>query len=205
MPRQDIFKGIMRFTDEYGFITTKICANIFYKNATYSLNMAQRTLKKLVDKGYLKVTHKREGKEGIYQYNNNNAVSDHRYYMVNLYSLLYKYSDEVIYFKQEETWGLSKRRSDAHIIIGQNINGNIIPHSYLVEFDKYSKTGSNKYNEIYATNEVQQWYLDNYGMEVFPDVIQINPLGKATIESNYEFDVISIDYNIEQSIKKITG
>lgn len=202
MARTDKFKGILRFVDEWGFITTKICANIFYKDATYSLNMAQRTLKKLFDRGFLVVNSLREGKEGIYQYKKE-VVSDHRYFLLNLYSEIYKYTDDVIYFKTEEYWSVSKKRSDAHIIFCTNENGNMIPHSYLIEFDKFSKTGSNKYDLIYKTNEVQEWYLNNYGMELFPDVLLINPLAKETIISGHEYKVVAINYDFDELLQKV--
>lgn len=202
MAKTDKFKGILRFVDEWGFITTKICSNIFYKNTTYSLNMAQRTLKKLVDRDFLVVNSLREGKEGIYQYKKD-LVSDHRYYLLNLYSEIYKYTDDVIYFKMEEYWSTAKKRSDAHIIFCRNIDGNMIPKSYLIEFDKHSKTGANKYDLIYKTNEVQEWYYSNYGMEIFPDVLLINPLAKATIKNSYEYKVVAMNYEFDDLLQKV--
>ena len=61
-------RNILNFIDKYGFITSKICANLFYKDNKYKLDMARRTLNKLVNNKDIISNTGCFGKELIYQF-----------------------------------------------------------------------------------------------------------------------------------------
>ena len=176
-------RNILNFIDKYGFITSKICANLFYKDNKYKLDMARRTLNKLV--------------------NNKDIISEHRYALLNLYSEINCIVNNIEYFKLEEQWLEGKRRSDAHIIISNIINGDEVFKSYLIEYDKYHKTDIKKYEEIYNSNEVQQWYLNRYEINnYFPIVMIVNYSGKVNQNSD-NFNIIALDYDFTDLTHKI--
>lgn len=195
-------RDILNFIDKYGFITTKVCANIFYKYNKSNIDQARRVLTKLVNNHDIVANKSAYGRELIYQFNKN-LVPDHKYALINLYSDIYSIVNNVEYFKLEEQWLDGKRRSDAHIIISNTINGEEVFKSYLIEYDKCHKTDLKKYEEIYDSNEVQQWYKDKYGIDnYFPIVIIINYSGKIK-DSSDNFNVISLDYSYTDLTHKI--
>jgi hypothetical protein len=197
-------RNILNFIETYGFITTRICANLFYKEDKCKLDVARRVLNRLVDNKDIVANKNSYGRELIYQFKKN-TVSDHKYYLLNLYAEINNIVTQIDYFKLEETWSLSKRRSDAHIIFHNNVNGKLDFNSYLIEFDKYHKTNpTEKYNSIYDTEEVQEWYKENQDEEdYFPDVIIINYNGQCIKSDRAEYKIIGLDYNFTDLLQKI--
>lgn len=197
-------RNILAFIDKYGFITTKICSNLFYKDDKFKIDVARRVLNRLVYNKDIVVNKNSYGKELIYQFKKN-TISDHKYYLLNLYAEINSIVTKVDYFKLEENWSLSKRRSDAHIIFYNNTNGKPDFKSYLIEFDKYHKTNPiEKYNSIYDTEEVQEWYKENQDEEdYFPDVIIINYSGQCSKSDRKEYKIIGLDYNFTDLLQKI--
>jgi hypothetical protein len=197
-------RDILNFIDEYGFITTRITANLFYKDDKYKLDVARRVLNRLVNNKDIVANKNQYGKELIYQFKKS-TVSDHKYYLLNLYSEINNIVTNVEYFKLEETWSLTNRRTDAHIIFNNIINGQDSLKSYLIEFDKFHKTNpTEKYNQIYDSNEVQQWYLVNQGINnYFPNVIIINYNGKCNLSNRDDYKIIGLDYDFTDLTQKV--
>jgi hypothetical protein len=195
-------RNILNFIDDYGFITSHICANIFFKDNKCSIDLARRCLRKLANNKDIVANKHQYGKELIYQFKKN-IVSDHKYFLLNFYSEIYKQVTEVKYFKLEETWG--GRRSDAHIIFNNIIDGEDSFKSYLIEFDKFHKTNpTEKYNEIYDSGLVQEWYQENQDItDYFPDVIIINHSGKCTKGNRDDFNIIGLDYDFTDILHKV--
>lgn len=195
-------RNILNFIDEYGFITSRICAYIFFKNSKCQLDMARRTLRKLVNNKDIVANKDKYGKELIYQFKKN-IVSDHKYYLLNFYAEIYNQVTEIEYFKLEESWG--SRRSDAHIIFNNIICGQDSFKSYLIEYDKFHKTNPvEKYNEIYDSGCVQEWYREREGLENhFPDVIIINYSGKCVSSNRDDYKIIGLDYNFTDLLQKV--
>ena len=181
-------RRILDYISEYKFITAKQCANIFYKNRKLPLIMAQKKLKLLYDNGVVKRVQDKYTKEYVYSYEGI-VPNNHKLYMMNLYSYLFNRYD-IVYFKLEECWDLSKRRNDAHIIIEKDdcLVG------MLVEIDINHKTNRAKTQSIYESGEVQHWYKSNFGNEYFPSFIIVNANGRCNIESDL-YEVIAIDYD----------
>jgi hypothetical protein len=197
-------RDILNFIDKYGFITTRITANLFYKEDKYKQDVARRVLNRLVTNKDIVVNKNQYGKELIYQFKKN-VVSDHKYYLLNLYAEINNLVNEVEYFKLEETWSLSNRRSDAHIIFNNIINGQDSLKSYLIEFDKFHKTNPiEKYNQIYNSGEVQEWYTVRQGVkDYFPDVIIVNYSGKCSSSDRDDYNIIGLDYDFTDLNQKV--
>jgi hypothetical protein len=197
-------RNILSFIEKYGFITTRICANLFYKDDKCKIDVARRVLNRLVNNKDIVANKNKYGKELIYQFTKN-TISDHNYYLLNLYAEINNIVTKIDYFKLEETWRMAKRRSDAHIIFHNNINGEPDFRSYLIEFDKYHKTNpKEKYNSIYDTDEVQEWYKENHNMDgYFPDVLIVNYSGNVSKSDNEDFKIIGLDYNFTELLQKI--
>lgn len=197
-------RDILGFIDQYGFITTRICSNLFYKDNKYKIDLARRSLTRLVNNGDIISNKDTYGKELIYQFKKG-TVSDHRYALLNLYGEINCLVDSIEYFKLEESWRESNKRSDAHIIITNNIDNEVQFKSFLIEYDKFHKTNPNeKYNEIYYSNEVQEWYQNKYDIDnYFPDVVIINYSGKSEKSNNENFNILGLDYNFTNLTKKI--
>lgn len=183
-------REIMNFIEEYGFITIAICSRVFYKNNRNSYTQAQVKLRTLYNDGELQRYVHTITKEYIYQIKQK-EVSDHRKYIMEFYSRMYEYSDEIIYFKLEETIG--NRRCDAHMIyVKDEINTGI-----LIEFDKFHRTPKSKLDEIYESGSIQQWYKDNYGECYFPSFVVITAMGVKKMKSD-NYEIIGLDYNFSK-------
>jgi hypothetical protein len=200
-------RNILAFIDKYGFITSYICGNLFYKENKCKIDMARKVLNRLVKNGDIIVNKKSKfGKELIYQHTKN-IVSDHSYYLLNLYAEINTVVTKVEYFTLEQTWNTASktRRSDAHIIFYNTVDGEYKFKSYLIEFDKYHKTNPvEKYNEIYDYGDVQDWYKRNCNMDdYFPDVMIINYSGKCEKSNREEFKIIGLDYDFTDLTPKL--
>lgn len=191
-------KAVLSFIQDYGFATIKIISNIMFKDNRNGKEQARVVLQKLVNNGDLIKWKTPERRECIYQFKKD-KVSDHKYYLLNLYSEIYKLVDEVIYFKLEESWDLSKRRSDAHIVFSVGK----VDKYYLVEFDKHHSTDISKYDEVYDSEEVQEWYEERCGERIFPDILVIDSAGKTKVKSERDYKVVCIDYSFTNLLKKV--
>jgi hypothetical protein len=194
-------RAILDFIEENDFITTKICANIFYKDNKASIDQARHKLGLLVKNKDIVRSNKQFGREYIYQ-RNKKQVPEHKYYIINLYSEIYKNADSIEYFKIEEVWNENRKKSDGHIIYDINLDGVKRRRAYLIEFDKYHATEKDKYIKLFESNEIHDWYKEKYGNEYFPDIIQINYSGKPKIDCG-EFDVIGLDFEFNDLFKKV--
>lgn len=197
-------RNILNFIETYGFITTRICANLFYKEDKCKLDVARRVLTRLRNNKDIVANKNSYGKELVYQFKKN-TISDHKYYLLNLYSEINSVVTKVDYFKLEENWKTSKRRSDAHIIFHNTLDGESVFKAYLIEFDKFHKTNPNeKYNSIYDSGDVQEWYKEHEDEDdYFPDVIIINYSGKCSKSDREEYKILGLDYDFSDLSQKI--
>jgi len=196
-------RSILNFIDEYGFITAKICGYIFYKDTKTSIEQGRHKLTALYKNGDLIISKNQYGKEYLYK-RESKSISSHKFLLLNLYAEIFNIVDNVEYFQMEENWQLSKKKSDAHIIFSNNIDGETVLKSYLIEYDKHHNTEFDKYNTIYATGEVQKWYSNRYDEEgLFPNIIQINHNGIAKIDNNNKFSVVGLDYDFNELIQRV--
>lgn len=184
-------REILDFINKYGFITNNICSRTVFKGGKQAYTQSQKKLKIMCEnKAITKYIHP-VTKEFIYQVEKK-EIDDHRRMIVDLYSRIYEFSDEIIYFKIEETWAMASRRNDAHIIFSKD--DSII--GILIELDKSHKTSKKKLDDIYNSREVQQWYLDNFNVEYFPSFLIISLLGNTRHISN-DYECLAINYEFE--------
>lgn len=181
-------REILYFIEQYDFCTINIISKIFYKRNKHGYNQARVKLSNLLNEGVLKRYMSSSGEYYYQTYSKN--ISDHKKYILDLYAYIYSEVDEVIYFKVEEQW--YKRRSDAHIIIKNNDKN----YSFLVEFEKFHMTSPQKYDELYDSGEIKQWYKDNYGLEdYFPTVLIISPTGITQChDKELKWQTVCVDY-----------
>lgn len=191
-------KATLTLIQEYGFTTIRIVANTIFKNRRNGKEQARVTLQRLVDNGDIIKYKVPEHQEFLYQFKKE-KVSDHRYYLTNLWSEIYKLAEEIVYFKLEETWSIANKRSDAHIIFRTKD----IAKYYLVEFDKFHSTQIDKYDVIYDSEEVHEWYKKVAGEEMFPDVLIIDSTGKTKVRSDRDYNVVCIDYRFTDLLQKV--
>lgn len=182
---------ILNHIQTFGFITNKQCALIYYKNNKQSLVQAQVKNRQLFESGYIKRYENPTTRELIYCSDTSKEISEHKIITMNLYAyIMNKY--EVIHFKLEPSWGVSKRRSDAHIIFKKENNETI---GLLLEVDLFHQTTKFKLDELYKSGEVQQFYEDEYKVSnYYPSTLIINALGKGNIK-NTEYDIVYTDFN----------
>lgn len=184
-------RQIINHIGEYGFITNKQCAMIYYKDSKQPYLQAQTKMKLLYDNDVVKRYEYKLNKEYIYTVDDK-QISDHKMYVMNLYAYLFKNFD-VLYFKPEASWNC-KKRSDAHFIIRKE-NGDTA--GILCEVDLYHKTGKEKLDILYKSGELQTWYKSNYGAEgYYPTILIVNNNGRSNISSQ-EYEVICTDFDFE--------
>lgn len=185
-------RNIINFINDYGFITINVCADIFYKGKSNPIHQARVKLSTLADNNVV-TKYRLENGEYLFQTVSKN-ISEHRRYMVKLYGYLYRNFD-IEYFKLEEVWKVSNKRSDAHIIVhnGERRVG------LLIEFEHYHNTKKDKLDEIYNSNEVQQWYMDKYNVSYYPITIMITPSGNCKIVNcdDLEYCVFGTNYKFD--------
>lgn len=175
---------------KYGFITAKQCSQIYYKNNKQGLIQAQVKLKNLYEAKIIKRRTSQSSNEYVYINDSRKVLSQHSMYLMNLYAYLYnKY--EILYFGLEENWSISRKRNDAHIILSKEDGTKI---GLLVEIDLFHQTSKDKLNCLYESNEVQQWYKDNYDIEYYPSILIVNETGRSNIK-NTEYDIVCTDFN----------
>lgn len=195
-------RDILHFIDKYGWITSKVCASIFYKGNKYGLTQARDTLNKLTKNKDITFSIQEYGKEKFYQFQKK-QVTKHEYYILNLYADISNLVDKVDEFHLEQHWLGGKRRSDALLIFTILKDDIEYKKAYFIECDFTHKTDKEKYNEIYDSEEVQDYFEEKYDNRIFPDVIQLAFTDKPSIVSNNEYNVIGLDYNHNNLIAKI--
>lgn len=194
-------RRILQFIESYGFITAKICADMFYKNNKYRINQSRNTLNALVKAGDLVCTTQDNSREKIYQFTKK-LIKKHDYYILNLFAEMNRIG-EVEDMITEKHWMDGLRRSDGMVTLVINNGKEKLFNRFFIECDFTHKTDSDKYIELYNSDEPQQYMLDNYDIDIFPDVIQLNYNGIPNIRSNGDFNVIGIDFSFKDLASKL--
>lgn len=194
-------RKILQFVETYGFITTKICADMFYKDNKYRVNQARNTLNTLVKSKDLIYTTQDNSKEKIFQFTKK-LVSKHAYYILNLIAEMNRLG-KVEEIKLEKYWMHGARRSDGMVTLVINNGTEKLFNTFIIECDFTHKTDSDKYIEVYNSHEPQEYMIEHYGTDMFPDIIQLNYSGKPNIKNNGKFNVIGIDFAFHDIATKL--
>lgn len=183
-------REVLNFIDEYGFITTNICSKVFYKGNKSSYTQARVMLQKLFhNKDIVRYSHETT-KEWIYQFNKK-LIDPHRKALMDFYSELNLLVDSIDYFKLEETWSISNRRSDGHVIFTKGG----VENSFIIEYERFHSTSNAKIEEIYLSGEVQEFYEKRFDVkDYFPNMLIISPLGTSKLTSD-NINIVNIDYS----------
>lgn len=198
---------ILEFIDQYGFITIKQTQKIFYKQHKRGYECARLRLKRLLDLNYVKESQYKITKEYVYQLKGDTRnIGESRMVALNVYAGIFFLADEVNYFKVEEEWNNgNKKRSDAHIIFTMNKGkANEYMKSYCIEVENYYKLSPDKYDDLYESGVIHEWYKENFGAEWFPDVLIVSN-GLRTIKPHKyeEYKIINLDYSMEGILQKV--
>ncbi len=180
---------VLQFVEQYGGITIKQAAKLFFSNSKYSQDLARKRLKKLADNEKLKYEGDWATNQRIYY--TKKKPSSHSIMLLNFYVELIYYGAEILEFEREyKIDGVC--RPDGFMIFQYNNKGKIV----FIEVDMQHKTNLDKYQKLFDTNLFQ----NEYG--TFPQVVIIAASQNYKIEG-YPFSVKLLDYkftNLKQTI-----
>lgn len=111
-------KEIVRFVEDFDFITITQCYNMWFSSQKYGYDLARKRLGKIEKEGYLKSYKDTSmyGSEKIFFIDNKYAgVSRHTILAQNVYSEFIRLGATVFFYKREQRWLDGKYRSDAYI------------------------------------------------------------------------------------------
>lgn len=195
-------REIFEFIDDFGFITIQQCAKIMFKGHKRAYEEARTKLKRLADNGILNSDIFPLGSCKVFtlpavEYQRN--ISEHRMVLLNLYAEIYNHADNVQFFKIDQQWKMSpkKREVDGHIVFTMKEGTDEeYAKTFFIEVDVTHKTKQNKYEEIYNSQVVQEWYKDHFGEEVFPDILIVSRIiPKKKLENTENYSYFYTDYN----------
>lgn len=189
----------LKFVEQYGSITVRQCAKLFYNNQSYSNQTANKKLNKLVKYGKLKVSRDISGNANVYYFDK--KLSYHDLLVLDFYCELKALGVQIHYFKRNQSWQEGKHISDGFCCysIGDKLFFNIIE---VVRFHQLDK---DRYNTLYKSNEVQKFCSDLYKtlggkteLNIFPRIILID---EVTHIDNYlyindDIKVIQLDFKM---------
>lgn len=114
---------IIRYIENYGFVTISQCYKMFFRNRAYGYDLARKRLAKLQQKGHLlsQIDYLEKNPEKIYYIDEEySSPSKHTIMIMNSLAEIYKLDANVRYFAREQEWLDGKRRSDAYMIFNLN-------------------------------------------------------------------------------------
>ncbi|WP_291566916.1 MULTISPECIES: hypothetical protein [unclassified Clostridium] len=108
-------RKVLRYVDEFGFITIKQCYYLVYSHMVNGYEYARTRLQRLVKEKRLKIITNSALKLKLFIPNDSNksSISEHRIYLMDFYCELIKNNVTIEYFKPEKEWLNGKYRSDA--------------------------------------------------------------------------------------------
>lgn len=154
---------IMKHIENYGFITIKQAHKIFFNERQTGYDLARKRLLKLLQQGYIKgyMDYYSDNAEKIYYLEEDYKMpSKHTILIMDSYAEMVNLGVNMLYFKREEKWKKTNRRSDAYAVF--------IIDDYLYEvFVEVQNNMSNgqsykvqdmnkKYSDIFASGECEE-------------------------------------------------
>lgn len=153
-------KEIVRFVEDFDFITITQCYNIWFSSQKYGYDLARKRLSKIEKEGYLKSYKDSSmyGSEKIFFIDNKYAgVSRHTILAQNVYSEFIRLGAKTILYKREQRWLDGKYRSDAYMCFSisdkmYSICIEIIRGTAGKPFASERDKMADKYNDIILNN-----------------------------------------------------
>lgn len=110
---------IRKHIEDFGFITIKQASKIFFQNRRCSYDLARRRLNKLSEQGYFNsyMDYLNSNPEKIFYINDKfKSPSRHTILIMDAYAEIVNMGITPLYFKREQYWLDSNRRSDGYMI-----------------------------------------------------------------------------------------
>lgn len=188
MPRD---KQILKFIEDYGSITIKQCAKIFFTNNNMAYDQARKRLAILFKNKFLKRYRQDMRSETIYY--SDNKLSFHDLKVLDIYAYIISVGADVTYFKQEYTipCGDKDYRADGLI---QCIYEDFF-YPILIECDYTHYTSEKKLMDIYKSGYFQDKYRDK-DENMFPFVIIMRPVIPSIDTSLLPYNVLYTNYEL---------
>jgi len=190
-------RKILRFVEDFGFITIHQCQNMYYNTQQMGYEMARKHLQKLVK--YEKLDSYRDKDFNINMYYTDKKPSYHEILVLDYYSEIIKSGAKVHYFKKEQPWLDKKYFSDAYCVYSK-ANKVIFD---IVEVVRTKSVEVEKYKEIYKSHEAhnlsQQIYTKLGGQEydLFPHLIIIDDVKhRDKLFINDDIKTIQLDFKL---------
>lgn len=183
-------RGILRFIEEFGGITIYQCSKVFFTDAKHGYELARKRLKKMHEMKLLKYYTNNLTNERVYC--TDTKMTPHNIYLIDLYATFIQQGAKILEHNfRQPTWLGGKYRSDGFLKIEYGGKKRI----FCVEVDVTHSTNMQKYEDIYASNEIQ----DIYGG--FPMIIVIGETINQYHSEN--FDTAYLTYKLEGFTEKV--
>lgn len=200
-------KEIIRYVEQYGFITIAQAYDIWFSHRRYGYDLARKRLQQMVQDNYLKQQYDMEEMYSPKIFHIEDRYRKPTKSMIltmDVYSYITRIGGTIRYFKREEEWLNKKYRSDAFVVF--TMEG----YCYSAYVEVLNSTSSkdvatnskfqNKYIEIVQSNEVQgklrnifnkSGDYDDPSLIIIDDIKHRNELAIPNLNK-----IITVDYKL---------
>lgn len=175
-------KDIFKFIEEWDGITINQGAKMFWRGRNHAYDLARKRMQKLYSCGLFKYYTDKVTKQRVYCFDK--KITTHRLYLLDVYATFVENGAKVLYFKTEPKWMDDKYRSDGFLKYEYNGKKRIC----CIEIDVTHLTNMDKYEDIYASEEIQCKYGG------FPIIVVVGDT--ITEYDNPKFDTVFLDYKL---------
>lgn len=196
---------IVRFFEQPPHMANlRIIEKVFFRDQSYSYNIARERLQQIMKAGYIQAFHDEATNRNVYILNNPKVLKQritlHKLLPREIYAEIASWGCKILKFDVEKEWAGGKYRSDG-IIVFELYNPStkkMSTYHFFIEV-LLSNDSPNllRYDEIYKTGEVQS-YL---GYDHFPKNILLVTDRGGNIQSTERCNVITIDTKLHQLVK----
>lgn len=181
--------SIVQFINEYGCLTAKQAAKIFFKNCNQAETLARRRFRSILKTGELLVYSDLKTNQKVYYAKKQPSL--HTLKCLDVYAELVYYGADVLEFQREVK--LYKCTPDAYIAFKIGNKGKMI----FLEIDLYNKTNLEKYIPLFDSNEFQELY------GIFPTIIIVSARPREIPEM--PFKVVCLDFDLKGLIEYLSN
>lgn len=198
----------MKHIEEYGFITIKQAHKIFFNDRQTGYDLARKRLFKLAEQGHMKgyIDYLSPNPEKIYYLNDKyKSPTKHTILIMDAYAEIVNLGGRMLYFKREEKWELSNRRSDGYCIFA--MEG--LPYEIFIEVkyrmgtDQVNKVDdiNKKYTEILNSGECESKFKRIFNtdkdLETYKVILVVDPYSHKTEWEVDDEKVVKVDYTFK--------
>lgn len=154
---------IIKHIEKHGFITIKQAHKIFFNDRQTGYDLARKRLFKLAEQGHIKgfIDYLSPNPEKIYYLEDKyKSPTKHTILIMDAYAEIINLGVNMIYFKREEKWEKTNRRSDGYavFIMEDYLYEVFIEVKYRMGTDQVNKADdlNKKYSEILNSGECSE-------------------------------------------------